>query len=129
MLGTPFGSLAGDSTRVRGAANGLARRSGLPLAAERTRGHGLGQRAVEGDREDFLDPVDGQELELLASLFRQFLEIGLILAGEDHLANPGPLRCERLLPQRSEEHTSELQSRENLVCRLLLEKKKKKKKK
>src|SRR5207302_8399740 len=29
---------------------------------------------------------------------------------------------------RSEEHTSELQSRENLVCRLLLEKKKKKKK-
>src|SRR5215475_11332877 len=29
---------------------------------------------------------------------------------------------------RSEEHTSELQSRENLVCRLLLEKKKKKQK-
>src|SRR5690606_39333369 len=28
---------------------------------------------------------------------------------------------------RSEEHTSELQSRENLVCRLLLEKKKKNK--
>src|SRR5690606_39401016 len=31
-------------------------------------------------------------------------------------------------PDRSEEHTSELQSRENLVCRLLLEKKKKKEK-
>src|SRR5436309_4422324 len=31
--------------------------------------------------------------------------------------------------ERSEEHTSELQSRENLVCRLLLEKKKKKKEK
>src|SRR5215475_9506602 len=31
--------------------------------------------------------------------------------------------------RRSEEHTSELQSRENLVCRLLLEKKKKKTKK
>src|SRR5215475_16127166 len=30
---------------------------------------------------------------------------------------------------RSEEHTSELQSRENLVCRLLLEKKKNKKQK
>src|SRR5690606_41412950 len=29
-----------------------------------------------------------------------------------------------LLQRRSEEHTSELQSRENLVCRLLLEKKK-----
>src|SRR5215475_13281953 len=33
------------------------------------------------------------------------------------------------LGPRSEEHTSELQSRENLVCRLLLEKKKKKKRK
>src|SRR5205085_11258394 len=32
-------------------------------------------------------------------------------------------------PKRSEEHTSELQSQSNLVCRLLLEKKKKKKKK
>src|SRR5690606_42140449 len=31
----------------------------------------------------------------------------------------------RQLVERSEEHTSELQSRENLVCRLLLEKKKK----
>src|SRR5690349_23903410 len=30
-------------------------------------------------------------------------------------------------PPRSEEHTSELQSRRDLVCRLLLEKKKKKK--
>src|SRR2546427_5559311 len=29
------------------------------------------------------------------------------------------------LPDRSEEHTSELQSQSNLVCRLLLEKKKK----
>src|SRR5215475_1861598 len=34
-----------------------------------------------------------------------------------------PARLRRWL--RSEEHTSELQSRENLVCRLLLEKKKK----
>src|SRR5690606_40964574 len=33
------------------------------------------------------------------------------------------LRANKL--HRSEEHTSELQSRENLVCRLLLEKKKK----
>src|SRR5690606_40451205 len=35
----------------------------------------------------------------------------------------------RMTSFRSEEHTSELQSRENLVCRLLLEKKKKNKKK
>src|SRR6478672_13253548 len=35
-------------------------------------------------------------------------------------------RCRRR-PSRSEEHTSELQSRSDLVCRLMLEKKKKKK--
>src|SRR5207302_10212602 len=33
-------------------------------------------------------------------------------------------RQQQQFEQRSEEHTSELQSRENLVCRLLLEKKK-----
>src|SRR6476620_12634813 len=38
----------------------------------------------------------------------------------------GPARLPRasLVPSRSEEHTSELQSRQYLVCRLLLEKKK-----
>src|SRR3712207_8442012 len=45
---------------------------------------------------------------------------------------PGDLFVVRLLqradPDRSEEHTSELQSRQYLVCRLLLEKKKKEKK-
>src|SRR5690606_40206553 len=34
---------------------------------------------------------------------------------------PPALRPERAIDSRSEEHTSELQSRENLVCRLLLE--------
>src|SRR3712207_7873776 len=38
----------------------------------------------------------------------------------------GPHRCTTRRPlSRSEEHTSELQSRQYLVCRLLLEKKKK----
>src|SRR5438477_1935605 len=42
----------------------------------------------------------------------------------------GVTHTERLAGlERSEEHTSELQSHVNLVCRLLLEKKKKKKKK
>src|SRR5438874_9019249 len=40
-----------------------------------------------------------------------------------HLGEPVPAH-----PSRSEEHTSELQSRRDLVCRLLLEKKKKIKK-
>src|SRR5215813_15508051 len=37
----------------------------------------------------------------------------------------GPSEVEGLREDRSEEHTSELQSRPHLVCRLLLEKKKK----
>src|SRR5476649_3003287 len=40
----------------------------------------------------------------------------------------GPMwcgRCGLTIPARSEEHTSELQSHSDLVCRLLLEKKKK----
>src|SRR5438270_13881073 len=53
--------------------------------------------------------------------------------GAMHFAKPpsavslrAPAAAE-LPPRRSEEHTSELQSQSNLVCRLLLEKKKKKK--
>src|SRR5690606_41446070 len=38
--------------------------------------------------------------------------------------SPGTGRTRSAVAARSEEHTSELQSRENLVCRLLLEKKK-----
>src|SRR5690349_24182057 len=60
-------------------------------------------------------------------------------ADDDHrpetradLLEPEELREEDVAgdhrPVRSEEHTSELQSRRDLVCRLLLEKKKKKKK-
>src|SRR2546422_5976805 len=44
-------------------------------------------------------------------------------------ARGGPRAGRPLVGIRSEEHTSELQSRLHLVCRLLLEKKKKKKNK
>src|SRR5437660_1357719 len=47
------------------------------------------------------------------------------ITGESTLQKPDKLKTSL----RSEEHTSELQSRGHLVCRLLLEKKKKKKKK
>src|SRR5690242_21181803 len=43
-----------------------------------------------------------------------------------YLADIGPDAAAALVAARSEEHTSELQSHVNLVCRLLLEKKKKK---
>src|SRR5690606_41462650 len=51
-----------------------------------------------------------------------------LLAGEEDVADVTVLRAQAQLQlaelaarPRSEEHTSELQSRENLVCRLLLE--------
>src|SRR2546430_4842860 len=47
----------------------------------------------------------------------------VILPVSVRLCATTPTRC--LLGIRSEEHTSELQSQSNLVCRLLLEKKKK----
>src|SRR5688572_32107972 len=67
-----------------------------------------------------------RELDVLG-----IVELALVVA-EEVL---GPLGLEAVavlevddvaqLPERSEEHTSELQSQSNLVCRLLLEKKKK----
>src|SRR5205814_8224551 len=45
-----------------------------------------------------------------------------LLGGED--VDQAPLAGGREVAQRSEEHTSELQSLRHLVCRLLLEKKK-----
>src|SRR3712207_7564099 len=53
---------------------------------------------------------------------------GNLAPGRDELSLPGALRGRqgtRDRGRRSEEHTSELQSRQYLVCRLLLEKKKK----
>src|SRR3712207_9024868 len=41
----------------------------------------------------------------------------------DHVVQPRGVDRERAAVERSEEHTSELQSRQYLVCRLLLEKK------
>src|SRR5688572_32729340 len=65
------------------------------------------------------DRVDGVGLPLRAELISV---IGV-------LNRKGPQRKQTRAdsPVRSEEHTSELQSQSNLVCRLLLEKKKKKK--
>src|SRR6478672_10023224 len=54
-----------------------------------------------------------------------FRELNERLAGTNQKLAPNP----RNAAARSEEHTSELQSRSDLVCRLLLEKKKKKKRK
>src|SRR3712207_8191030 len=59
---------------------------------------------------------DDAALRMLISRQLQLAGFEVVTAGD------GPEGLERL---RSEEHTSELQSRQYLVCRLLLEKKKK----
>src|SRR2546422_7594844 len=66
----------------------------------------------------------GDELDLVRG--RRRPSIGVVL---DPLASEGGvlgIRAQYWMVLRSEEHTSELQSRLHLVCRLLLEKKKKK---
>src|SRR3712207_9128307 len=71
------------------------------------------QRGVAGPAHVVGAAVDAAEGAVLAPLVAE-------LGGQHHLvaaAGDG-------LPDRSEEHTSELQSRQYLVCRLLLEKKK-----
>src|SRR5574337_837062 len=86
-------------------------------SSERCPGIGLLSR---GDREigvlRNVEPPTRPRLECLR-------ETGLILRCDRKVGNPFQTK------QRSEEHTSELQSPLNLVCRLLLEKKKKKTKK
>src|SRR5690606_39363187 len=89
---------------------------------------------------DALPILDGVETSARAAGLRCWLEGG----GSRYLGNMEMLcpKCHNLMRRyerngvivdqcsecgRSEEHTSELQSRENLVCRLLLEKKKKQK--
>src|SRR5207302_3942472 len=68
------------------------------------------------DRSDASDQVGHQ------TAFRKFGQrLQIDEGGRAHL---DAVRFRGAIAHRSEEHTSELQSRENLVCRLLLEKKK-----
>src|SRR5690606_40094298 len=67
-------------------------------------------------------PRGGRAADLFTvPAFASPAECAALLALIERGAQPSPLFNDG----RSEEHTSELQSRENLVCRLLLEKKKK----
>src|SRR5436305_8557222 len=67
-----------------------------------------------GTAKVFQQATDNQWLMLLAAVVVIYIVLGVLY---ESLIHP--------LTIRSEEHTSELQSRPHLVCRLLLEKKKK----
>src|SRR5690242_21495557 len=79
------------------------------------------------------DALDQSLEETAAAAVRSLEERGFLpLIDEDELMTQFPelARIDKFFqifsPSRSEEHTSELQSHVNLVCRLLLEKKKQK---
>src|SRR3712207_7353727 len=83
-------------------------------------------RSLQQGLED--DPLieAGRRGRQMAQLLKQVLlavrlEVGEHRIGIDDLSKRHGVQ---VLPLRSEEHTSELQSRQYLVCRLLLEKKK-----
>src|SRR6266480_7545664 len=70
---------------------------------------------------------DTATTEIYTLSLHDALPIPTVCPSRSRASSTGRRRCRgRLLPARSEEHTSELQSHVNLVCRLLLEKKKKK---
>src|SRR6266513_6269799 len=74
----------------------------------------------------FNDPAT---TEIYTLSLHDALPISMEIHGAPHRsrtapARASPYRSARQLPSRSEEHTSELQSRFDLVCRLLLENKK-----
>src|SRR5256884_1696659 len=69
----------------------------------------------------------GKPVQLLGGLARPFKVKPLsrsVIPGAPNLIQGAPATSQVTSPTRSEEHTSELQSRLHLVCRLLLEKKK-----
>src|SRR5688572_22677581 len=102
----PLPSITDDTTACR---------CGLGSAGAGALGLGRGLRGIA------IEP-------LLPLAPHKFQCVGRARDGEQHGA-PQPCEHEYVQDQaRSEEHTSELQSQSNLVCRLLLEKKKQKKK-
>src|SRR5438105_12080264 len=74
-------------------------------------------------------PVHRSSPALLHRVLVKGYTLGQLFSHRTTVALPAYRYRFRQALQRSEEHTSELQSRVDLVCRLLLEKKKKKKKK
>src|SRR5438046_7522929 len=74
---------------------------------------------------DYLIAVDGQETHSNQDVYSYFQDLAGKLITLKINSQSTPEGAWEITVKRSEEHTSELQSLTNLVCRLLLEKKKK----
>src|SRR5258708_18134885 len=81
--------------------------------------------ALERELEHLVYPLDRKNFQSILDVVRDFCQILHVLVRDEDGLHAAPVSREELLLQRSEEHTSELQSPDHLVCRLLLEKKKK----
>src|SRR5688572_14152296 len=92
-----------------------------PLMVELDEEHGAVNPVVEDAvRRTAADPGERGPVEMLTDLLHPHACVSVV-----HVVDVERNQIEELLAlRRSEEHTSELQSQSNLVCRLLLEKKK-----
>src|SRR5690606_42161859 len=95
--------------------NTLSLHDALPILEQHVKEYGV----------DIINLQRADGLKANGKLTEVQLASGGVLKGKTVILSTGARWRE--VNVRSEEHTSELQSRENLVCRLLLEKKKKKK--
>src|SRR5690349_22066163 len=83
-----------------------------------------GEPSIEGTFEPVRSSENAYKTDLIAGHPNMSLVEDRLSQAWSDLQGADPIRGYRI---RSEEHTSELQSRRDLVCRLLLEKKKNKK--
>src|SRR5439155_14761336 len=93
-------------TRFRGAGDAVASVNGMKIS-----------------QREFTDELRRQQ-DQLRQMFGRAIDPAALDTPESRRTLLDSLIAQRLVDQRSEEHTSELQSRGHLVCRPLLEKKK-----
>src|SRR5258708_6989726 len=92
----------------------------LMMASLANRNLALSLRALVERDEKLAASVEAEDCQL------DELEVTIDELVINHMATHAPVATDYRFMLRSEEHTSELQSPDHLVCRLLLEKKKKK---
>src|SRR5690606_42145493 len=123
--GQQQGARAGAGGGQRGLGTGVAATDHDDVVAMEGLGHGVGR----GGTVAILAPIRAADRAWKEAVAMRKARSGKIgpkvgtLPADNSIA-PNVIGAQGATDRRSEEHTSELQSRENLVCRLLREKKK-----